>query len=1675
MNRRKTIDYTVTRRPRDSHGQLNTSKSREDDRDQRSHDGKQAKKPFWSGDDDNWGKDSKYSSLQRDAVLKSLQEEISRSVHSQETRDSHSRERATGSVTMGEFSKDAYSSHSRSNSKKVESRDARGKQRKERNDRKRSYSPVDDKTSYSKSREDTTTKRSRSTNLGGLRDDDDLRNVLTQYQKSKWDDDDSRSRDRRQYDSKDRERNSDLKGSYRDKNHQPINRERRNSREYSSGDYTLSKQENRESISDRLRALSGDHEESMYGLDQDNARNAGIGDSLQSFDDLSLFKSSSFSSDTLQVLSLPSLAGRATEKYRSNFELGRPFFGFESEDQGKAQGHQESKFGGDAKRDEVWGVSTDSVPGQRETRFSDIFRSDSFLVASDGKERMKDQLASQNPSSKAQQNERDKSSTLTVGLKVGNHITSSIKSVTTGSKGSPSTSTNTGVKPLFRSGFLPRQVKAPLGKNAQKVGQSQKSDSPPPLSKKSGYFPRSTDQKSRSRSRSSERDDIFSTLGNNSNLNRESKGTFTSQNWSCLGGNENKDKSKENKFLVSPQQLVESIHGRGGMIKNNGSRGGLQQRPPGRGDTTAKNPGRGRARRGRGRGVTAGNRGRGVNLRGRGIAIRGRGRGLSQRGHLPIGATVRNIFRKSSSPSQTEGRHQRSSRSPGSSRGNESRGRKEKRSRSRSSSYCSTCSSGSCSTCHSRRSRSLDGLSERKHKGSHRHIHHHEKRSNLQGDDRKSQEALEKLKADIKFMEKELDEKKVSDTSAKKSSEQKAGEKSFKDTAKSKTDPQNSKDTPRSTLHPKTTKDIPKSKLDPKKSKEKEKSNLDPKNNKDMPKSNLEVKASNDLSKRKVVSKTTKEVLRDKLDPRASKSDAKSTVYTKSTGDVSKSKLDSRKSTKDLSKSKSETKSTRSVSKDESGKLRDQKGLWKGHSVEEERSKSPFESKREFEKKSESSREVIFKSDKRKESPIVVKKEKDSPAREVKIISEKRNKGNRAHEEQMGSEMKIDSLKITIDQSDRALGGKKYLRRSGRDSERSTRETNRSSSKSPPGKQKKKEKEKVKSKKAKKKSKKRKQDRRSSESEDDSVYSSTSSFDKGSQYMLHSPGERIVDFYPEAHESNKIAVHSAKRKRSDTNYPSIQQLSEREALKGTSSRSNLITIPLSREVTVHQSFEQNVKGGPPSLPERHEVPGKKEGRVEDNSDLIYSEVSYTGTDPNVNWEGTEFAEEHENQIDGTLYQDSEVQEWVPEYEEGAEYCYQEGAEGEVYEEEHYSYNEEEAWQANEEGEGEYHEEEWYGDEYTQEGVEGEEGELAEYEGQYYLGEDGLYYPVDSEAYEDYQGEYNEGAVEGMTAYPEESVHNAADDHGYEHLEEGTEWVQYEDGTTYQGEEGWGQSEVEVQWAEQQEGYAGEEAGWNAEYSQGDEYEATGQVYDTEAESFMPQENYGVGEEQGFEQQLAQDQCYAEPPVESHQPEHMFQSGVQEESMEPIFVAKDESDSSVKDNQEEIKPLKSILKKSKYGQNMGTKLVSERLAQLKSQGTNKLETPQLGNTTNSFAKTNENAKQNAEKQVASSAQTEAEKYREMEEAILSSQPKDAVGAEYVVRLRESGTANFFCQLCKCHFNTLTAKNLHVKGMKHIELYVRLKSSLLKSVIKDTKTDTLKRPSGQDPSTGGKLPF
>ena len=103
-----------------------------------------------------------------------------------------------------------------------------------------------------------------------------------------------------------------------------------------------------------------------------------------------------------------------------------------------------------------------------------------------------------------------------------------------------------------------------------------------------------------------------------------------------------------------------------------------------------------------------------------------------------------------------------------------------------------------------------------------------------------------------------------------------------------------------------------------------------------------------------------------------------------------------------------------------------------------------------------------------------------------------------------------------------------------------------------------------------------------------------------------------------------------------------------------------------------------------------------------------------------------------------------------------------------------------------------------------------------------------------------------------------------------------------------------------------------------------------------------------------------------------------------------------------------------------------------------------------------------------------AQSESDRYRETEREILSSQPKDAIGTEFIVRVHGTGMSSFYCKLCNCRFNTLTAKNLHVKGMKHIELYIRLKSQLLQSVIKDTKVATAKRPTEEGASGAQKFP-
>lgn len=1203
----------------------------------------------------------------------------------------------------------------------------------------------------------------------------------------------------------------------------------------------------------------------------------------------------------------------------------------------------------------------------------------------------------------------------------------------TSSKLSAPSTTKLGPKPLFPLGFMPRQVKVPQGKSTQKTPLNKGNQSPPLLPKKSGYFPKHTETKSRSRSRSSERVFENSDFGANTGAKRQvkppGKGKFTTQNWSNPGDKNKKIEGKENTSLKAPQ-LLSGTRGRGNILTNNRGnrgRGGFQQKPG------IGRAGAGIAQRGRGRGVRGkgpSSRGRGAS-RGRGLAARGRGRGVAQ---PPVGATVRNIFRRSKSRSPREGKHKRSSRFSGSPRGSRSRRRGSRsRSRSRSSSYCSTCSSGSCSTCHSWRSISVDSLNGDQDKK--RHGHHRGKSGSKYDVDKKSEKSLDKLKDDIKHMEKQLEQKKVKDHSVSKPSEKPFDSKQ----SSNKTNEKRPSETRLSDKKPPEKKPLDKALVDKK----------PPGKNSDQ--------------------KTSKDALKGKSDVKMTKSDPKPGF----------------KQTK-------------------GGKLKDQK-----ESVfdREEKPERPFDDRKDVKRKTDNSREVILKSDKRKESPLVIKKEKESAAREVKIVSEKKSKGDKVLDES-SSKMKAGSLKITIDQPKWLIDAKKSKNveidkpKWSTDTQQSknmeveverTVDVKKKSSKSPPGKQKKKDKEKVKSKKAKKKSKKKKYDRDSADSGDESVYSSISgqddfpsSNDEKSKY-LQPYDQRIVEFSSGAFDANVITVHYAKRSKSSTR-PVSRTSTEGETSKSSQSRANLITIPVSKEPPLLPSVSRPRKssGAPP--------PSQEKVFDDDNSDAHYSEIPYTGNEANVDYETAGFAGEFQGEQDyGRSYQgDYDLgQEWEPGHGEGGEYYYEEGGEGEGYEQEYYTYPQEgDVAGAGVVQEGENYQE-WYEGEYVEGGtVEGETAG-AEYEGEYYLGEDGLYYRVEGEAYEQYQGEYVEGgehheveAVQGeAVTYDEYGYQHAEEgyqyvEEGQQYTEEGAEWQQYgEDGAAYQSEEGWGQGEVEGQWEEYQEGYPAEQSEWGPEYTQGTEYE--GQEYQVEGAETLPQEGYDVSDV------YEQSQYYVEgyqQPEEPNSVEQSFEPHLQTEhdQIQETSAIKDNSEivsvvpPNVEDNKKEAKPLKSILKKGNQAESKGTKLVSERLAQMKNQPGSKLETPGLGSTPASSSQTAETTGQNPRHEEEAKAQSESDRYRETEREILSSQPKDAIGTEFIVRVHGTGMSSFYCKLCNCRFNTLTAKNLHVKGMKHIELYIRLKSQLLQSVIKDTKVDTAKRPAEEGASGAQKFP-
>ncbi|XP_022806660.1 uncharacterized protein LOC111343742 isoform X2 [Stylophora pistillata] len=1539
----------------------------------------------------------------KNSLLSNLQEEISRDVLSKHAQDKFgtfgrvnasgfSRDRSRGPI-IDEFSEDSYSLCSNSDSKRTDSSNSKDRQhrRTDKNDsRRRSYSPVDEKLSSNRrSREDTPTKHSRSTDFNPssqrMDDDVDLRSVLKQFQKSKWED---KTED---------VFHSGFSGEYKDDD-----QEKRGP--YNDG---IKRSDNREAR-DYLRTSDDrDHMKSRYGRAKHGSLNDGNAEAwLDAFKESSALELSSLSTDALRDFPVSELAQKVTQKYKTGFELGRPFFGLQSEGQDKERGWENQNFEDVSKGAERWEKSLDAVPDHGSALYGRTMDSGEI------KQINRDYLGKYSNSSnlsKSKAGEEDtfdfKDHKTNSSRQKGNSksVAQPFKSSAStphtvfsqsNLKGSTSSMQNPRQKPMFPSGFLPRQLQKPVGKNLKnvEVGKGKGLNEPSLFPRKSGYYPRNTKEISRSRSRSSERGDFTKDLGSGIKSSKKevrppSKGKFTNQNWLSSDSSINQSTRTE----ASKRTLQQSVEQSGMPTNRNRGRGGFKRR--GRGNLQTKRGGRGtaisprgRGRGAKGRGSTNGIRGRGtMSLRGRGFAMRGRGRGISQ---PPVGATVRNIFRRSNSLSPVRSKPRKSSRSPNSPKRDKKRRSersKNSRSRSRSSSFCSTCSSHSCSTCSSWRSVSIDSLSRKGDRE--RKRHHKHKMTSYEKKGKSTVKSVEKLKNDIKTLEKQLDQK----------SPRSAGEKKTKG---------------------------PECKFDTKTVKGKPKINIREED-------------------KWLGQKTIKSIFNK------GKEDSKGTFHLKLMREGSH--LDIKEEKKDV-----KTKEKHSAGKNVPV-VKEEKGN------KEQQGKDLKDVKREGKKKTDNAREVIFKSDKWKESS---KKDRESPVREVKIVNEGKNREDEVPDEKLGSKMELNTLKITIDHTKKRPDTNKD-KRFDKGKEKLLDRGNRSS-KSPPGKQKKKEKEKVKAKKAKKKAKKRKYDRGSEESGDESVYSSTSGQDESSYRLQkgHSD-ERIVEFSSlEGFDTNAIAVHYAKREKAKHGKGKI--------------RSNLISVPVSEGADIAQEKKTPpIESSQWLTEQQHGYALTNEGQHSSSSDIPYTEMLLPS-------EG-EFYEGYTESAVGdqdytVMYQEGEnpSQVWPSEHALGDDpnnYYYEEGVEGEGYEQEYYSYGQEGDYTIGDQGENQ----EWCEGEYSQEGAEGEG--FGEYEGEYYLGEDGLYYPVEGEVYQEYQGEYTEGGTDGQGFDPEQGGTYIEGD--YQYAEESGVWQHYEEGAVYETEEAWNQGEAEGLWQEEyQEGYHGTESDWNNEYPQ--EYDAGAQGYAVEGAEVLPEEGYSTGE--GYDHQWATEKHYVEEVPVQEEGYHVEHGSEPQQQGQPVTSASHEEPPTLKEdmatapavnNVQQSKPLKSILKKSKQLTNngKGTKLVSERLSQMNRQSAHTTGVLQQSSASSSSIQSVQSVKvqeKSPDQPAAASSQSEAERYREMEEAILSSQPKDAVGTEYVVRVHGSGTANFFCKLCQCHFNTLTAKNLHIKGMKHIELYIRLKSSLLQSVIKDTKVETTKRPADDDPSAAQKIP-
>lgn len=82
-----------------------------------------------------------------------------------------------------------------------------------------------------------------------------------------------------------------------------------------------------------------DSRDTRYRMDKrDSLNDADVGLLLDTYGEPSNLESSRPSSDALRDLPLSELAEKSSQKYKTGFELGRPFFGFSSKHQEKEEG-----------------------------------------------------------------------------------------------------------------------------------------------------------------------------------------------------------------------------------------------------------------------------------------------------------------------------------------------------------------------------------------------------------------------------------------------------------------------------------------------------------------------------------------------------------------------------------------------------------------------------------------------------------------------------------------------------------------------------------------------------------------------------------------------------------------------------------------------------------------------------------------------------------------------------------------------------------------------------------------------------------------------------------------------------------------------------------------------------------------------------------------------------------------------------------------------------------------------------------------------------------------------------------------------------------------------------------------------------------------------------------------